>query len=258
MNRLSGKVALVSGGALGIGAATVELFAREGAKVVILDLNAKAGEALEKKLRDDGLEVMFHALNVSNEEDWKAAFEKSIERYGKVNILVNNAGISLGKDIEETTLDDWNLIMGVNATGVFLGTKYAIAYMKDNGEPCSIINRSSIDGQVGESGLLAYCASKGAVTILTKASALACGEKGYKIRINSVHPGYVHTALTEKEAADAGMAPDAYFKKVGEQHPIGYIGNPIDIAYGDLYLASDESIFVTGSELTIDGGWTAR
>lgn len=172
--------------------------------------------------------------------------------------MVNNAGVSLGKNIEETTLEDWNWLMGINATGVFLGTKYAIAAMKNNGENCSIINRSSVDGQVAEAGLFAYCASKGAVTLLTKSAALHCGEKGYKIRVNSVHPGYVHTALTEKEAADSGLTPEEYFAKVGKLHPIGYIGKPMDIAYADLYLASDESLFVTGSELTIDGGWTAQ
>ena len=183
---------------------------------------------------------------------------ETLRLYGKLNVLVNNAGISLGHDIEETTLDEWNHLMGINATGVFLGMKHAIAAMKDSGEPCSIINRSSIDGQIGEAGLFAYCASKGAVTIMTKSAALATGAKGYTIRVNSVHPGYVHTPLTEKEASDFGLAPEAYFEKVGAQHPIGFIGEPIDIAYLDLYLASDESRWVTGAEFTIDGGWTAQ
>ena len=136
--------------------------------------------------------------------------------------------------------------------------KHAIAVMKDLGEACSIVNHSSIDGQVGEAGLFAYCASKGAVTIMTKSAALAVGAKGYRIRINSVHPGYVHTPMTEKEAADFGLTPKEYFAKVGAQHPIGFIGEPIDIAYLDLYLASDESRWVTGAEFTIDGGWTAQ
>ena len=148
--------------------------------------------------------------------------------------------------------------MSVNATGVFLGLKYAIEAMKGSGERCSIINRSSVDGQVGEAGLFAYCASKGAVTVMTKSAALAVGAKGYRIRVNSVHPGYVHTPLTEKEAADFGLTPDEYFEKVGAQHPIGFIGEPIDIAYLDVYLASDESRWVTGAEFTIDGGWTAQ
>lgn len=258
MGRLENKVAIISGGALGIGEADCILFAREGAKVVIADINEAAGRDLEKRIKQEGNEAIFMRLDVSQEADWQRVMADTIAQYGKVNILVNNAGVSLGKDIEETTLEKWNWLMGINATGVFLGTKYAILNMKENGERCSIVNRSSIDGQIAEPGLFAYCASKGAVTILTKSAALACGAKGYKIRINSVHPGYVHTALTEQEAADSGMTPEEYFAKVGAQHPIGYIGTPMDIAYGDLYLASDESMFTTGSELTIDGGWTAQ
>lgn len=258
MGRLKGKVAIVTGGALGIGEATSQLFAQEGAKVIIADINEKAGRDLEQRIQKEGHDALFLPLDVAKEESWKNLMEKSIEHYGKVNILINNAGISLGKDIMDTSLEEWNRIMDVNATGVFLGMKYAIEYMKDNGENNSIVNRSSIDGQVGEHDLFAYCASKGAVTVATKAAALACGERGYKIRVNSVHPAYVHTALTEQEAADSGMEPEEYFKAVGAKHPIGYIGRPIDIAYADLYLASDESLFVTGSELNVDGGWTAQ
>ena len=258
MGRLENKVAVIAGGAVGIGGADSELFAREGAKVVIGDVNDKDGQALADKLCAEGLEAIFVHHDITKEESWVNIMDTAIAKYGKVNILVNNAGVSLGKDIEETTLEDSNWLMNINATGVFLGTKYGIQYMKDNGENNSIVNRSSIDGQVGEAGLFAYCASKGAVTIMTKSAALCCGEKRYKIRVNSVHPGYVHTALTEKEAADSGMTPEEYFAKVGAQHPIGYIGQPMDIAYADIYLASDESMFVTGSELTIDGGWTAQ
>ncbi len=258
MGRLTGKVALVTGGALGIGAATVKLFAAEGAQVVLADINDSAAREIVDEVRSAGGEATFVALDVSREDDWRRAIAETLRLYGKLNVLVNNAGISLGHDIEETTLEEWDHLMGINATGVFLGMKHAIAAMKGNGEACSIINRSSIDGQVGEAGLFAYCASKGAVTIMTKSAALATGAKGYKIRVNSVHPGYVHTPLTEKEAADFGLAPDAYFEKVGAQHPIGFIGQPIDIAYLDLYLASDESRWVTGAEFTIDGGWTAQ
>jgi 3(or 17)beta-hydroxysteroid dehydrogenase len=258
MNRLQGKVALISGGALGIGEGDSVLFAREGAKVVIGDINEAAGQAAVEKIKKEGGEASFFKLDVSKEDSWKACCDFVVKTYGKLNILVNNAGVSLGHDIEDTTLDEWNWLMGINSTGIFLGMKYAIAKMKDNGENNAIVNRSSIDGQIGEAGLFAYCASKGSVTLQTKSAALAVGQKGYKIRINSVHPGYVATALTEKEAADSGMTPEAYFAKVGAQHPIGYIGKPMDIAYADLYLASDESMFVTGSELTIDGGWTAQ
>ncbi|MDD3890167.1 MAG: SDR family oxidoreductase [Syntrophomonadaceae bacterium] len=258
MGRLDGKVALIAGGAVGIGGADSKLFVKEGAKVVIGDVQVEKGQKLADEINKEGGEAIFVKLDISNEEDWKNAMKVTLDKFGKLNVLVNNAGVSLGADIEATTLKDWNWLMNINATGVFLGTKYGILTMKDNGEKCSIINRSSIDGQIGESGLFAYCASKGAVTILTKSAAIMCGEKGYKIRINSVHPGYVHTDLTEKEAADSGLSNEEYFAKVGALHPIGYIGEPIDIAYLDLYLASDESKFCTGAEFTIDGGWTAQ
>lgn len=258
MGRLDGKVAIVTGAASGIGEATARLFAREGAQVVVADVDEAAGQRVVAGIRKGGGEATFLHLDVSKEEEWRQVVDATVRTYGKLNVLVNNAGISLGHDVEDTTLDEWNRIMAVNATGVFLGMKYAIAAMKENGEPCSIINRSSVDGQVGEAGLFAYCASKGAVTIMTKSAALAVAQKGYRIRVNSVHPGYVHTPLTEKEAADMGLSPQEYFRKVGAQHPIGFIGEPIDIAYLDVYLASDESRWVTGAEFTIDGGWTAQ
>jgi 3(or 17)beta-hydroxysteroid dehydrogenase len=258
MNRLEGKVAIVTGGAEGIGEATAKLFAQEGAKVIVADINEAKGLKVAKDIQQAGGEACFVRLDVSKESDWKKAIAATLEKYGKLNVMVNNAGISQARDIEHTTLDDWNRIMGVNATGVFLGTKYAIAAMKDNGERCSIINRSSIDGQIAEPGLFTYCASKGAVTILTKSAALCCGANGYKIRVNSVHPGYVHTALTEEEARGYGLKPQEYFEKVGKQHPLGCIGEPIDVAYIDLYLASDESKWTTGAEFVVDGGWTAQ
>ncbi|MCR4429290.1 MAG: glucose 1-dehydrogenase [Caldiserica bacterium] len=258
MERLKGKVALVTGGALGIGEATAKLFAQEGAKVVVGDIKEQEGNMVVKSILENGGEAIFVKLDVTKEEDWQRAIELTIKTFGKLNILVNNAGISLAKDVEETSLDQWNKVMTVNATGVFLGMKFAIKAMKENGENCAIINRSSIDGQVGEAGLFAYCASKGAVTIMTKSAALACGQKGYKIRVNSVHPGYIHTSLTEEEARGYGLDPKEYLEKVGKMHPIGRIGKPIDVAYLDLYLASDESSWVTGAEFVIDGGWTSQ
>jgi 3(or 17)beta-hydroxysteroid dehydrogenase len=256
VGRLSGKVAIVTGGTMGIGRGTATLFAQEGAKVVIGA--RRPGDAVVDEIRAAGGEATYVKLDVASEDDWKHIVDETIAAYGKLNVLVNNAGISLGHDVEETTLDEWNEMMAINATGVFLGMKYAIAAMKDLGEPCSIVNHSSIDGQVAEGGLFAYCASKGAVTIMTKSAALGVAAKGYRIRVNSVHPGYVHTPLTEKEAADFGLSPEEYFAKVGAQHPLGFIGEPIDIAYLDVYLASDESRWVTGAEFTADGGWTAQ
>lgn len=258
MGRLDTKVAIVTGSAEGIGKATAVLFGKEGAKVVVADINEKKGNEVVDEINQAGADAIFFLLDVTNEKQWQELMDTTVKKYGKLNVIVNNAGISRAKDIENTSLDDWNDIMGVNATGVFLGTKYAIKAMKDNGELCSIINRSSIDGQIAESGLFAYCASKGAVTILTKSAALCCGEKGYKIRVNSVHPGYIHTALTEEEARGYGLEPEEYFLKVGKQHPLGCIGEPDDIAYIDVYLASDESKWTTGAEFVVDGGWTAQ
>ena len=255
--RLEGKVAIVTGSAEGIGEATAKLFAREGAKVVVADINELKGRKVAEEIRDEGGDGVFAPLDVTSEKDWQRLMEETVARFGKVNILVNNAGISKIADIENTSLEDWHAVMGVNATGVFLGTKHAIIVMKNNGERCSIVNRSSIDGQVAEPDLFAYCASKGAVTILTKSAALSCGAKGYTIRVNSVHPAYVHTRMTRGEAAGYGVSEEAYVERMKNIHPIG-IGEPLDVAYLDLYLASDESKWVTGAEFTIDGGVTAQ
>ena len=157
---------MLTGGAIGIGEADSILFAQEGAKVVIGDINEREGQKVVAEIKGQGFEASFVKLYIAKEKDWLKAFRFIKKRYGKVNIVVNNAGVSLGKDIEATTLDEWNWLMNINSTGVFLGTKYAIINMKDNGENCSIVNRSLIDGQVGEAGLAAYCASKGSVRIL--------------------------------------------------------------------------------------------
>ncbi len=211
-----------------------------------------------EEIKKEGGEATFMKLDITTEDEWKAVINEVTRKYGQLNILVNNAGVSLVKNIEETSLDEWNWLMNINATGVFLGCKYGIEAMKKNGEPCSIVNISSIDAMVGEAGLPAYCASKGAVRSFTKSVALSCSEAGYNIRVNSVHPGYIHTELTEKEAQDSGLTPGQYFEKVGKMHPRGRIGKPIDIAYVSLYLASDESDWVTGGEFVVDGGYISQ
>ena len=255
--RLQGKVAVVTGSAEGIGQATARLFAQEGAKVVVADINEDNGGQVAQEIREKGGEALFIRLDVTSEENWRSLIQETVAEYGKLNILVNNAGISRIADIEDTTLEDWNVTMDVNAKGVFFGTKHAILTMKDNGEFCSIVNRSSIDGLVAEPDLFAYCASKGAVTTLTKSAALSCGAKGYKIRVNSVHPAYVHTSMTKGEAAGYGVREEEYVERMKAIHPIG-IGELVDVAYMDLYLASDESKWVTGAAFTIDGGVTAQ
>ena len=257
MGRLEGKVAIITGGAVGIGEGDARLFAKEGAKVVIADIKEAEGRKVAEDIKKEGAESIFIKHDVAKEGDWQFLMAEVIKRYGKLNILVNNAGVSLGKTIEETSLDEWNWVMDINSTGVFLGTKYAIKTMKNNGEPCSIVNRGSLDSYFGESGLAAYCASKGAVKSLTDAAALACAENRYKIRVNAVHPGLVHTKLTEKEARELGITFEQYEKKFAAATPLGRIGQPSDLAYADLYLASDESSWVTGSDFDIDGGLLA-
>lgn len=182
---------------------------------------------------------------------------ETVKKFGILNILVNNAGVIKIADIEETSINDWHHIMNVNALGTFLGTKMAIKTMKNNGELCSIINRSSIAGQVGDKTMFAYCASKGAVTLITKSAALSCADHKYKIRINSVHPAYVQSSMTKGEAAQVGISEKEYMEMAKKVHPIG-LGKPSDVAYLDLYLASDESRWATGAEFTIDGGLTAQ
>ncbi len=256
IRRLEGKVAIVTGAASGIGAATARLFAREGASVVVADIDETHGVEVAQDIVREGGKALFVRLDVSSEENWESLIERVLKTYGKLNILVNNAGISHIAGVETTTLDGWNHTMTVNATGVFLGMKHAIRAMKNSGEPCSIVNRSSIDGQIAEAEVFAYCASKGAVTILTKSAALYCGAKGYKIRVNSVHPAYVHTNMTKREALGYGISEEEYMRRMKAIHPIG-IGTPEDVAHMDLFLASDESKWVTGAEFTIDGGVTA-
>lgn len=255
--RLDGKVAIVTGGAGGIGQATAKLFAREGAKTVVADINRTMGESVAEEIKQEGGEAIFIPLDVTSERNWQSLIEDVVNKFGKLNILVNNAGIIKIADIENTSLEDWQRIMDVNATGVFLGTKLAILAMKENGELCSVINRSSVAGQIGDKNMFAYCASKGAVKLLTKSAALSCGDNNYRIRVNSVHPAYVSTSMTRGEAAQIGTSEEDYMKGAKQQHPIG-LGEPIDVAYLDLFLASDESKWITGGEFTVDGGFTAQ
>lgn len=247
--RLEGKVALISGGARGIGAATARLMAGEGAAVVIADVLEKEGMETEAKISEAGGEVLFVRLDVTSEADWNAAVGATVTKYGKLDILVNNAGISSRTGVEETTVESWDQVMDVNAKGVFLGAKAAIPEMRKAGGG-SIINISSIYGIVGSGGSASYHASKGAVRIFTKAAAVQYAREG--IRVNSVHPGFVDSPMTE---AHHGV-PEIRQARIG-QTPLGRLGVPEDIAPGILYLASDQSSFVTGSELVIDGGMIA-
>ena len=246
--RLEGKVALISGGARGMGAEEALLFAREGAKVVIADV---LDEGRDIAAQIGGGQAIFARLDVTNEGDWQRAVSLAEEVYKRLDILVNNAGISAVGGIEDTTEEEWDRVMSVNAKGVFLGTKYAIPAMQRAGGG-SIINISSQLGIVAmNESSPQYIASKGAVRLLTKSTAIQYAADG--IRCNSVHPGPIVTPMTEGRRSDPEVR-----ELMTSRIPLGRYGEAIDVAYGVLYLASDEASFVTGSELVIDGGWVAQ
>ena len=247
--RLEGKVALISGGARGQGAVEAKMFAQEGAKVVFGDIRDQEGQQVEAQIRELGGEATYTHLDVTKEADWRSAVDTAVDRYGKLDILINNAGIAIWKGVEDTSEEDWDRVMAVNAKGVFLGTKHAIPAMRRAGGG-SIVNISSTAGLRGSPGLAAYTASKGAVRLFTKSTAIQYA--GDNIRCNSVHPGGVDTPMVQ-EAPDDPARQDARLRT-----PMGRRAAPEEIAYGVLYLASDESSFVTGSELVIDGGRSAQ
>jgi len=250
MGRVDGKVALVTGGAAGLGEADVRLLAKEGAKVAITTRKkVEEGQALAEEIRKTGGEATFLQLDVSKEDDWKRVITEVIKKYGKLNIVVNNAGIAVVKNVEETSLADWNAVMDINSTGVFLGTKYGIETMKG----------TSTEVHINEPFFFAYNAAKGAVRNITKTAAIHCCEAGYNIRVNTVYPGYIYTPMLDGEARDYGLTSEQYLAQIAEKYcPIGHVGEPIDIAYAVLYLASDESKFVTGADFMIDGGISAK
>ena len=252
MGRLDGKTALISGGARGMGATEARLFAQEGARVVIGDILDDEGNTTAAEIRAAGGLCAFTPLDVVSEADWQLAVGVAVSRYGRLDILVNNAGIGgVGSAVEDTDLADWRRVMDINAKGVFLGTKAAIPAMRDGGGG-SIINISSQLGIVGTDNSSAqYQASKGAVRILTKSTAIQHAADG--IRANSVHPGPVVTPMTEGRRADP-----ATYALMRSRIPLGRFARPEEIAYAVMYLASDESSFVTGSEVVVDGGWVAQ
>jgi NAD(P)-dependent dehydrogenase (short-subunit alcohol dehydrogenase family) len=248
MMRLENKVAIISGGSRGMGAVEAELFVQQGAKVLVGDVRDDEGRALAEKI---GADAVYAHLDVTSEDDWAAAVKKATNRYGKLDILVNNAGVSARGTIEETTVEDWDRVMGINAKGVFLGTRAAIPEMRKAGGG-SIVNISSQLGLVGMAeSSPQYQSSKGAVRIFTKSAAIQYAPEG--IRVNSVHPGPIVTPMTEARRSDLAMQ-----QVMVTRIPLGRYGESEDVAYGVLYLASDESSFVTGGELVIDGGWTAQ
>ena len=249
--RLENKVALISGGARGMGAAEARMFAREGAKVVIGDVLEAEGRQVEAQINEAGGECVFVLLDVTQESQRQHAVETAVARFGRLDVLVNNAGIVLRGILEDTSAEDWDKVMDVNAKGVFLGTRAAISEMKKSGGG-SIVNISSISGIVGQSDIQpVYNASKGAVRIFTKSAAIQYAKEG--IRVNSVHPGSIDTPMAGDRLNDPELQ-----RQANERTPLGRTAHPDEVAYGVLFLASDESSFMTGSELVIDGGATAQ
>ena len=248
--RLEGKVALISGGARGMGAEEARIFAREGAKVIIGDISEEDGKAVEAQISEAGGQALFVRLDVTEESEWANAVEQAVSHYGKLDVLVNNAGISSRAFTDDTGIDAWDRIMEVNSKGVFLGTRAAVPKMLEAGGG-SIINISSIMGLVGSAGgHPAYNASKGAVRIFSKAMAVRHGKDN--IRVNSVHPGFMPPMAS-------GIAYDQEHRRGSlEQTPLGREGRIEEVANAVLFLASDEASYITGAELAVDGGFTAK
>jgi NAD(P)-dependent dehydrogenase (short-subunit alcohol dehydrogenase family) len=257
MQRIQGKTCVITGAALGIGRACAIRLAEEGAKVALFDRLDAAGAALVSELNSRGFQTRYWHVDVASEASVTAAMAEVVAHFGSIDVLVNNAGISGSTKLtHEITEAEWDLVQAVNVKGVFFCSKHAIPFMKKAGAG-SIINLSSIYGLVGAADVPAYHASKGAVRLLSKTDAICYAAD--KIRVNSVHPGYIRTPMVENHMRASGATDlEAAMAEVGKLHPLGHMGEPDDIAWGVVYLASDESKFVTGSELVIDGGYTAR
>lgn len=258
MGRVDGKVALITGGARGLGEASGRLMADEGATVVLSDVLDDVGKAVADDITAGGGSAEYVNQDVTDEDSWGEVVQGIVSRHGRIDIVVNNAGVALDKTIEDTSLEEFRWVNSINNEAVFLGTRAAMAAMKaQDPQGGSIVNISSIAGLVGIDNLAAYNASKGAVRLFSKSAALHAANQGYNIRVNTVHPSYTWTPMVQAIGDNTGDR-DAFFDALSEAHPLGRPGVPMDIAYGVIYLASDEAAWVTGSELVIDGGITAQ
>lgn len=250
MGRLDNKIAIVTGGAMGIGKAAAEALAREGAKVAIGDINEQVGKATTEEISKAGGEVFFQKTDVGVSADVERLVNAAVERYGKLDVLVNNVGVAIGGSAADMSEEDWNRVLNINLSGVWRGMKYAIPHMIKNGKG-SIVNTSSVQSLVGFVGWAGYAASKGAINALTQQAAMDYAP--HQIRINAIAPGTIMTPMNEKifkEAPD----PDALIKSWNDAHPIGRFGQPEEVANLILFLASDESSFITGEIIRVDGG----
>ena len=253
MGRLEGKTALVTGAASGIGLQTSIRLAEEGARVMMTDINLEEGRQQAEK---PGANATFLKLDITEEEEWISVLDETVKRFDRLDILVNSAGMVLIADVEQITLEDWRKVHAVNLDGTFLGCKHGVRVMKEFGSG-SIINLSSVSGMIGGFNLAAYNSSKGAVRMLTKSVALHCARAGYGIRCNSIHPTFIETPMLESMIRDS-PDPEKARQTLVRQVPLRRIGKPDDVANMIVYLASDESTFVTGTEMVIDGGVIAQ
>ena len=256
MNRLDGKVVFISGAARGIGGETAKLMSKAGARVAIGDVLDEVGRKLAKEI--DGFYVH---LDVTDEASWAAAMDATTRKYGKLDVLVNNAGIFVGKGVEDASMEDWHRLVAVNLTGVVLGTRAALPHLKKT--KGNIVNTASIAGLVGSQLDPLYSLTTGGVTTFTKSTALEFGRKGYGVRVNSIHPGVIDTDMGQQtfamRARQLGSNDTEATKRVSmSMHPIGRLGVANDIAKGILFLASDDASFMTGAGLVVDGGYTAQ
>ena len=256
MNRVKNKVAIVTGGALGLGRAQAQLLAVEGASVIVTDVKVAEGKHCVEEITKAGGTATFLQHDVADEVRWQFIIDETLQEFGQLDVLVNNAGVLISEPLIETSLQDWRRLMAINLEGVFLGMKTAIPAMLDAEQGGSIINLSSIAGIVGIPNLSAYNSSKAGVRMMTKVAALEHALDG--IRVNSIHPGYIWTDMVENLLDSSGSDINQAKKSLEQSIPVGRLGRPDEIAYGVLYLASDESKFMTGSELIIDGGSTAQ
>ena len=254
--RLDNKIAVVTGGGGGLGEAMCERLAEEGAAVAVTDVSLPNAERVAEQLLAKGARAVAIQHDVTDEQRWPAVLAEVEAALGNPNVLVNNAGIAVISTVEDETLAGWRKTQAVNLDAVFMGTQAAIATMKESGG--SIINISSIEGIIGEPRVPAYNASKGGVRIFSKSAALHCAKNGYPVRVNSIHPGYVGTAMVQCALATLSEEEgNALFAELMGKIPMGRLGEPVEIANGVVFLASDEASYITGSELVIDGGYTA-
>ena len=255
MGRMEGKVALISGGAEGLGAAVGRRFVEEGASVMLADVQIAKAEALAAELGDRAAAIK---LDVTSLADWEAAVAATVARFGKLTTLCNIAGISEPGSVEDVSLDSWARTIDINLNGTFYGCRAAIPAMAESGAACAIVNFGSMLALRPGAGFLSYCASKAGVTMLTKSVALHCAEAGYRIRANTVHPGAIDTPMYQRYLHNAPVPPEEMARMFAANHPLGRVGEPREIAEAVLYLASDASSFTTGTDLTVDGGGNFR